>query len=65
MKQFENSIAVGTKVLLNIDNGSWATVKEIHKTRKWIKVKEWEGSFQRGHILKYTNCAAVKVDELV
>lgn len=55
MKQFEKTIAVGTKVLLVC--GNWATVKEIHDTGKWIKVKEFEGSFQRGHVLKYTNKA--------
>jgi len=53
MRTFEKTIKIGTRVLLNIKE--WATVSEIHETRKWVKVKEWKGSFQRNDILKYTN----------
>jgi len=35
--------------------GNWYKVKEIHETRKWIKVDGLVGSFQRGHIKKFTN----------
>ncbi len=56
MRQLESKIKIGTRVLL--DNNQWATVKNIYggyKDRNWIKVREFEGSFQRGHIIKYSN----------
>jgi len=33
----------------------WFKVIEIHETRNWIKVNGLCGSFQRGHIVKFTN----------
>ena len=35
--------------------GKWYKVKEIHETRKWIKVDGLMGSFQKGHVEKFTN----------
>ena len=43
-----------TNVLIN---GAWHLVKEIHETRKFIKVYGLMGSFQRGHVSKFTNKA--------
>jgi len=54
MYTFDSRFKIGTKVRLVID-GPWYTVKEIHPTRKWIKLNEVEGSFQVGHISKFTN----------
>lgn len=53
MKKFNKLFKVGTKVLL--ENGEWDTVTEIHYTRHWVKLKKFSGSFQRGHILKFSN----------
>jgi len=36
-------------------NGEWRKVKEIDETRQWIKVHGVEGSFQRGHVEKFSN----------
>lgn len=33
----------------------WYLIKEVHETRNWIKVYGVMGSFQRGHIYKFTN----------
>jgi len=55
MKKFNKQFKVGTKVILDHDSKNFAEIKEIHETRNWIKVKEWEGSFQRGHVVKFTN----------
>ncbi len=54
MKKFDKRVVPGTKVLLNDWHG-WHTVKSIHPTRKWIQVDDFVGSFQRGHVLKFSN----------
>jgi hypothetical protein len=33
----------------------WWLVDSIHPTRNWIKIRGRSGSFQRGHIKKFTN----------
>ena len=53
MKRFNKQFKVGTMVLL--ENGEWDKVKEIHPTRKWVKLEKIAGSFQRGHIKRFTN----------
>lgn len=53
MNKFDKRVVVGTKVL--IEWHGWHTVKSIHPTRKWIQVEGFNGSFQRGHVLKFTN----------
>ena len=54
MLQFDKRFKIGTKVQIQ-DGEPLAKIKEIHPTRFWIKVEGWEGSFQRNHILKFTN----------
>ena len=41
-----------TRVLIN---GSWYVVKQLHETRKWIEVYGLMGSFQRGHVERFSN----------
>lgn len=53
MKKFDKRVVPGTKVLL--EHHGWHTVTSIHPTRHWIRVSEFVGSFQRGHVLKFTN----------
>lgn len=54
MKKFNKNIKIGTKVKI-AGFEEWFSVKEIHETRFWIKLNGVHGSFQHGHILKYTN----------
>ena len=63
MKLFSKSFKIGTKVRIL---GQWYSVIEISEGRRWIKVNGIAGSFQRGHIEKYSNStpdAARKADE--
>lgn len=53
MKKFDKRVIVGTKVLLEWHG--WHTVTSVHPTRKWIQVDDFVGSFQRGHVVKFTN----------
>ena len=53
MKKFDKRVKPGTKVL--VEGIGWAIVTEVHSTRKWIKVKDFVGSFQRRHVLKFSN----------
>lgn len=53
LEKFDRRVVPGTKVL--IDYWGWRVVKEIHETRKWIEIDGLVGSFQRGHVLKFTN----------
>lgn len=52
MKKFDNRVKVGTWVMVN---SKWYIVKEIHATRQWIKVEGLVGSFQTGHVEKFSN----------
>jgi hypothetical protein len=54
MKKFNSLFKKGTKVQL-FGRKEWCTVKSVHSTRKWIELEELVGSFQRGHIEKFTN----------
>lgn len=57
MKKFDKRVVVGTKVMIEWHGEwhGWHVVKSIHPTRKWIQVEGFVGSFQRGHVLKFTN----------
>lgn len=43
-----------TQVLIGGSN-VWHTVREIHSNRTLIQVDGLSGSFQRGHVVKFTN----------
>lgn len=53
MKKFDIRVKPGTKVL--IEGFGWCVVESLHPTRKWVKLEGFAGSFQRGHVLKFTN----------
>lgn len=56
MKKFDKRVVPGTRVLVEWHGGhSWHIVKSIHETRKWIQIDGLVGSFQRGHVVKFTN----------
>jgi len=52
MKKISKKIQVGTKVFVN---NVWCEVTEIHETRVVFKTNYWAGSFQSGHIQKFSN----------
>lgn len=52
-RKFDSRVKPGTKVL--IEWHGWHVVKSIHHTRKWIQTEGFNGSFQRRHVLKFTN----------
>jgi hypothetical protein len=54
MLKISPKIVVGTKVKLE-HSSEWFEVSHVHETRFWIKVKGLEGSFQKGHIVCFTN----------
>lgn len=55
MKKFNKLFVAGqTKVQLSGEYG-YRLVKEVHETRNWIKIEGLSGSFQRGHIISFTN----------
>lgn len=53
MKKFEKNIKIGTKVFLYPDVCDY--VKSFEHGRQWVTLENHAGSFQRGHIIKYTN----------
>ena len=53
MRKFDKRVVPGTRVLLEWHG--WHTVTSVHPTRKWIQVDDFVGSFQRGHVLKFSN----------
>lgn len=53
MKKFDKRVVAGTKVL--IEGYGWHIVKSVHDSRKWLQVESFNGSFQRGHVLKFSN----------
>lgn len=55
MKKFNKQFKIGTKVILDHDKKNWVEITEIHETRNWIKTNVWSGSFQRNHVLKFSN----------
>lgn len=52
MRKFEKNITVGNYV--KIAGIGWDRIKEIHDSRKFIKLEKYLGSFQRNHVLQYT-----------
>ena len=54
MQKFNKLFTINTYVQIAGSNG-FHKIKEIDKTRKWIKIVGYEGSFQRGHITRFTN----------
>ena len=53
MKKINSKIKSGTKVL--IEGIGWCVVNSVHESRNTISVKNYVGSFQSGHINKFTN----------
>jgi len=39
MKKFDKRVKPGTKVLIYGQELAWKAVKEVHPTRKWIKIE--------------------------
>lgn len=54
MKKFNARFKIGTKVKLECLNG-WQTIKSIDSTKKWIEIENYSGSFQRAHVLQFSN----------
>ena len=54
MKRFESPIVEGTKVQV-VGRTGWYSIYEIENDRKLVKISGLAGSFQSGHILKYSN----------
>lgn len=54
MKKFNKSFKIGTLVQLPGEYG-YRRISEIHETRKWIKIENLSGSFQRDHIITFSN----------
>ena len=54
MNKFEKTIKIGTKVkIAGIEE--LVKVKSVDSSRLFISVDGYAGSFQRGHVLRYTN----------
>lgn len=60
MNKFEKRFKLGTMVLLQ-GLKEWCRITEIHETRNWIKVDGWMGSFQRAHVIRFTNSGVQKI----
>ena len=54
MKKFDKRFKIGTRVKIDYDDSFWK-IQTIHETRKWVTLEGLGGSFQRGHILTFTN----------
>jgi hypothetical protein len=50
-----------TLVQLDIGRADWYKIKEINESRTLIKVVGVLGSFQRAHVLKFTNKTKIKI----
>lgn len=61
MKKFNKLFSVETTKVQVAGEHGFRNIKEIHETRKWIKVEGLEGSLQRGHIVSFTNKDAVEM----
>lgn len=61
MQTFNKKFTVGTKVKIE-GISDFVTVTAIHESRKWINVAEYEGAFQRGHVEKFSNKTATKIN---
>lgn len=60
MRKIDGRVTAGTRVRLH-GNSNWYTVESVHVTRKWFKVVELAGSFQRGHIVTFSNKNLCKI----
>ena len=54
MKKFDKRFSVGT-LAMREDENVFRKITSIHETRNWITLEGLGGSFQRGHISKFTN----------
>lgn len=54
MRKFNKLFVVGTKVKIAGSEG-WHMITDINDTRVNIKVADLAGSFQRSHVVKFTN----------
>lgn len=54
MRRIDSRIKIGTKCQITAFPAVWFEVNEI-EAGKWVKFKDLCGSFQNGHILKFTN----------
>ena len=52
MKKFNSLIKKGTRVLIS---GNWEVVTSLNENKNLITVRGLAGSFQRGHISKFSN----------
>jgi hypothetical protein len=55
MKKFNSTFCVETTKVQMAGEYGFRRIKEIHETKNWIKVEGYEGSFQRGDIIAFTN----------
>ena len=54
MRKFNKNFKVGTKVkVAGIED--FVEIESFHETRKLVKLVGYAGSWQVGHVLKYTN----------
>ena len=60
MKKFNKLFKVGTKVQIEGEYG-FRTVRSINDTRIHIKVEGMVGSYQRAHVIKFTNSNNVEM----
>lgn len=57
MKKFNKLVKSNiTFVMINLE---WYRVKSIHESRQWIEVYGLLGSFQWGHVTRFTNKAVI------
>ena len=54
MKKIDGRIKIGTRVKIK-GLERWQTVVSIDATKLWIKLEEYVGLFQRGHIETFAN----------
>ena len=60
MKKFNSLFKKGTKVQLSGEYG-YRAVKSVDETRQWIAVEGLVGSFQRGHVIAFSNKESVEM----
>jgi len=54
MKKFDKRFSVDT-LAMREDENVFRKITSIHETRNWVTLEGLGGSFQRGHISKFTN----------
>jgi hypothetical protein len=55
MRKFNKNFKIGTKVKLIGLSENWQSIKSFENDRKLIKIIGFQGSWQFGHVIKYTN----------